>query len=501
MALEVSPPPAPNPFLGRAHDENFPGLHEVFGAGPPGAPPVPLSSDAAAPSPTGGALPHERSGARQRARAHQSPSAAAAASHSQHLEQEDVASADFVDAERVLGDLSNNLEDSIDMQLMKAEVLPDFHLGDTPVNVRRGPEETPTTYKARKQLEAHELAAAQLEDERYFGTRQPGPGSTPKKAAPILFDPKTAGPTPQQPPRSADSQRSGPHSGRRGGTWPSASSPLWNPSPASIPEHPEASPFGSSNGDFGRGVTGGLEDAETQTDVMIAPDLLCQLVPCTPSGEAVTPSGYSAGSGATPVGLGDKLASHRRHVTTPLPGPQQQQDQQDRRQSPARPLSPVTVATAVRNYEDFHRIPRGTATLDQVAGSSAGVIGWTRYEGRLDEGPQQIGSAPPVQEPPHSGAQHEDPFPASISPMAASGTPVERSGETVPSQVEHVMTVSALTVPELTCSIDTECMLFCRDSRAFQEYTRLAFSRLVIGVFATHLSPAAATAPTQVCRL
>jgi hypothetical protein len=38
-------------------------------------------------------------------------------------------------------------------------------------------------------------------------------------------------------------------------------------------------------------------------------------------------------------------------------------------------------ATALRNYEDFHSMPRGTATLDQVAGSSAGVSGWTRYEG------------------------------------------------------------------------------------------------------------------------
>jgi hypothetical protein len=41
-------------------------------------------------------------------------------------------------------------------------------------------------------------------------------------------------------------------------------------------------------------------------------------------------------------------------------------------------------ATAVRNYEDFHNMPRGTATLDQVTMSSAGVSGWTGYEGRLD---------------------------------------------------------------------------------------------------------------------
>ena len=32
---------------------------------------------------------------------------------------------------------------------------------------------------------------------------------------------------------------------------------------------------------------------------------------------------------------------------------------------------------ALRNFEDFYNIPRGTATLDQVCQSSAGVAGWT----------------------------------------------------------------------------------------------------------------------------
>jgi hypothetical protein len=55
------------------------------------------------------------------------------------------------------------------------------------------------------------------------------------------------------------------------------------------------------------------------------------------------------------------------------------------------PLAPGAAASsrepeamAVRNYEDFHNMPRGTATLDQVTMSSAGVSGWTGYEGRLD---------------------------------------------------------------------------------------------------------------------
>jgi hypothetical protein len=37
-------------------------------------------------------------------------------------------------------------------------------------------------------------------------------------------------------------------------------------------------------------------------------------------------------------------------------------------------------STALRNYEEFHSIPRGTATLDQVARSSAGVSGWSSHE-------------------------------------------------------------------------------------------------------------------------
>jgi len=58
---------------------------------------------------------------------------------------------------------------------------------------------------------------------------------------------------------------------------------------------------------------------------------------------------------------------------------------------PPPPVAPAAAAssrepeaTAVRNYEDFHNMPRGTATLDQVTMSSAGVSGWTGYEGRLD---------------------------------------------------------------------------------------------------------------------
>ena len=43
-------------------------------------------------------------------------------------------------------------------------------------------------------------------------------------------------------------------------------------------------------------------------------------------------------------------------------------------------LEPEIESTALRNYEDFHSIPRGTATLDQVARSSAGVSGRSSHE-------------------------------------------------------------------------------------------------------------------------
>ena len=36
------------------------------------------------------------------------------------------------------------------------------------------------------------------------------------------------------------------------------------------------------------------------------------------------------------------------------------------------------AARALQNYEHFHHLPRGTATLDQVKNSSAGIAGWAR---------------------------------------------------------------------------------------------------------------------------
>lgn len=314
---------ADNPFQGDR--ENFPPVQGLFGEGDPpvaardgknrtprprGVPTVPDGSDASpSQSPT---LPQERSAARQRAQANQSPSAPSPGSS--HF---DYASDEFRDAGEALNDLSN-MDNS--MVFIKADAgLHGFNLGETPVNVRRGPVETPNTYHARKERERQELAAAQRDDERFFNSRQPGPGSTPRAPGPPLY---VGGQTPQQPPRSAESQRSAPQSGRRGA---SATPPLWGRTPASIPEDRQAS--GSSNGDFGRGVTGALEDAETQTDVMIAPSLLCQLVPITPSGIDGQHFGLAGSIGidaheGTPVGLGGVLAEYRgpNHATTPAAG-------------------------------------------------------------------------------------------------------------------------------------------------------------------------------------
>ena len=47
---------------------------------------------------------------------------------------------------------------------------------------------------------------------------------------------------------------------------------------------------------------------------------------------------------------------------------------------PVPPAPDSRESTALRNYEDFHNMPRGTATLGQVAGSSAGVSGWSSHE-------------------------------------------------------------------------------------------------------------------------
>jgi hypothetical protein len=36
------------------------------------------------------------------------------------------------------------------------------------------------------------------------------------------------------------------------------------------------------------------------------------------------------------------------------------------------------LATALRNYEDFHRLPFGSATVEQLQSSSAKIGGWLR---------------------------------------------------------------------------------------------------------------------------
>ena len=128
-----------------------------------------------------------------------------------------------------------------------------------------------------KTSEEHERAALQLADQQYFDSRVPGPDSSPRKTPPAqLYDPALlAQPTPQQTPRpgSAQSARSRRHGAVADSINHMTSSPMWGPSPASIPEERDGQTSGSM-GDYGRGVTGALEDAESQTEFSIAPSLL-----------------------------------------------------------------------------------------------------------------------------------------------------------------------------------------------------------------------------------
>lgn len=47
--------------------------------------------------------------------------------------------------------------------------------------------------------------------------------------------------------------------------------------------------------------------------------------------------------------------------------------------NPGAELEALRNFKALKNFEDFHRWPRGTATLDQVVESSAGVAGWAAH--------------------------------------------------------------------------------------------------------------------------
>ena len=240
-----------------------------------------------------------------------SPLSAAAASRpptpSEPSAIEDVASADFRNAEEALGELSE-MEDSIDMRFHRADAgAADFQVGQTPINaLRGGAQETPNTRAARRTSEEHERAAQQLADQQYFDSRVPGPDSSPRKTPPAqLYDPALlAQPTPQQTPRpgSAQSARSRRHGAVADSINQMTSSPMWGPSPASIPEERDGQTSGSM-GDYGRGVTGALEDAESQTEFSIAPSLLVQLVPLEHSGGSPEKIGAA--------GVGARLAGHR----------------------------------------------------------------------------------------------------------------------------------------------------------------------------------------------
>ena len=43
------------------------------------------------------------------------------------------------------------------------------------------------------------------------------------------------------------------------------------------------------------------------------------------------------------------------------------------------------MSKALRNYEIFHKMDKGTATTDEVKDSSAGIKGWANWKRFIDE--------------------------------------------------------------------------------------------------------------------
>jgi len=42
------------------------------------------------------------------------------------------------------------------------------------------------------------------------------------------------------------------------------------------------------------------------------------------------------------------------------------------------------TSQAIRNYEIYHQMDQGTATLDEVKDSSAGIKGWANWKRNID---------------------------------------------------------------------------------------------------------------------
>merc|ERR1719161_3126833 len=67
---------------------------------------------------------------------------------------------------------------------------------------------------------------------------------------------------------------------------------------------------------------------------------------------------------------------------------EEEEEEEEEEAAEASEERPDIQWAALRNYEDHHKLPSGTATLDQVKDSSAGVAGWAAA------GPYQASSAP-----------------------------------------------------------------------------------------------------------
>eukprot|EP01050_Picozoa_sp_SAG11_P023156 SAG11_NODE_4578_length_1844_cov_3.409742_2_plen_144_part_00 len=48
------------------------------------------------------------------------------------------------------------------------------------------------------------------------------------------------------------------------------------------------------------------------------------------------------------------------------------------------------IETAIKNYESYHKLPKGSVSVNQVERSSAGVYGWKNYKPLQRRKPKQV---------------------------------------------------------------------------------------------------------------
>jgi hypothetical protein len=221
----------------------------------------------------------------------------------------EIASADFRDAQSALDELAGEdgemggggggmVSGELDTshRLMRVDAgIADFEIrGTSPVNqVPATPSETPNTRAQRRGLQEHAEAEAQLHNQQFFANRVPRAESTQKRPPAVLYDPVLLS---QPTPKAAHSAAAADGPGGAHHTPPSpvsadffggagvGPSPVRGSSGVTPPRGSSAYGVGRliPGAGVGRGVAGhsaaAVVERQTQTDLMIAPNLLCQLV-------------------------------------------------------------------------------------------------------------------------------------------------------------------------------------------------------------------------------